>query len=61
VLRPLRIVESTVLEYGNSPESEVAKPELNQQGVGMRERAEKREKTLYVGGKNESKSQKKTI
>jgi len=47
--RLIMVVESTVLEYGNSPESEVAKPELNQQGVGMRERAEKREKTLYVG------------
>lgn len=40
--RLIIVVGSTVLEYGNSPETEVAKPK--QKGVEM-----KREKTVYVG------------
>ena len=46
--RLIIVVESTVLEYGNSSETKVAKHKPYQ-GVGMKQRANGREKVIYAG------------
>ena len=45
--RLIMVVESTVLEYGNSPETKVAKHKPYQ-GVGMKQGANRKERVIYA-------------